>query len=715
MIANAFALSLALSAPAAPAPRPSPVVPVRRFALITAANDGGPERVTLRYARSDADSFARVLRQLGGVSPRDELRVLEPSRGELEAALSDLRDRVTSARNADERVEVLLYYSGHSDAEGLLLGDEIFTYRELQQRLTEVPADVRIAVLDSCASGAMTRTKGGTRRPPFGVDASHRVSGSAILTSSSENEAAQESDQLGGSFFTHYLVSGLRGAGDVTGDGRVTLTEAYQFAFHETLRRTEATLGGPQHPAYSFRLSGSGDVVMTDLRSTRAGLALDESLYGHLFVRDGRGDLAVELRKPAGRPVRLGLEPGPYEVTLLQDGVHYRGQLALADGVDSALEPSRLERVQGESTTLRGAGLHPSRRRVVPFDIGIIPPLSINGFTDPTLNHVSLSLGMSYGHDLEGVQLAVGASWMDARMVGGQAAVGFSHIGGSGRGVQLGVGFATAARDFEGFQSGVGFATTGDEFRGWQSAVGLAVVGGSMAGLQTAVGLNVVGGDVRGGQGAVGLNVAGDVEGAQVAAGLNVAREVSGAQVGLLNVAGSVQGLQLGLINVVEETRGLSLGLLNYATQDGILDIKVSSSDVGILGIALEIGTKYVYTGLLFSGGTWEAPDALGYGAYLGARIRPHPDWNFDIEVGSQALDADRDFSRTDLLATARITAGYEIGTGFLLYVGPALHVLVDFHDSGVERANFAPSYAARPGDGRTYLWPGFVAGLRLF
>lgn len=688
---------------------------VRRFALITAANDGGADRVALRYARSDAESFARVLRQLGGVAPQDELQVLEPTRAELGAALDELRDRVAVAQKADERVEVLLYYSGHSDGDGLLLGEERFSYRDLQLQLAKVPADVRIAVLDSCASGAMTRTKGGTRRAPFVVDASNRVRGSAILTSSSEDEAAQESDQLGGSFFTHYLVSGLRGAGDVTGDGRVTLTEAYQFAFHETLRRTEATLGGPQHPAYSFRLSGSGDIVMTDLRTTGAGLQLEEPLYGHLFVRDDQGHLAVELRKPAGRRVRLGLEPGPYEVTLLQDGVHYRGQLRLDEGRDHTLQPARLARWEGEATTLRGAGQHPSRRRVVPVDLGLIPPLSINGFADPTLNHLSLSLGMSYGHDLEGAQLAVGASWMDARMTGVQAAVGLSHVGGEGTGLQLGVGATTVARAFEGVQAAVGVATTGGDFRGWQTSVGVGVVGGSLVGLQTTVGLNVAGGAVEGGQVTVGLNVANQVNGFQLATGLNVAGQVEGAQVGLINAAGSVAGLQLGLINVVEETKGLSLGLINYATKDGILDVEVSSSDVGMLGLALELGTKFVYTGFSFSGGTWEVTDAIAYGAYLGVRMHPTSQWELEVELGHQWLDENRDFSSLDLLGSARVTLGYRLGKGVVLYAGPALHVLVDLHDAGTDRAVFAPSYAARPDQGRSYLWPGFTAGLRLF
>jgi len=79
------------------------------------------------------------------------------------------------------------------------------------------------------------------------------MKGDAFMTSSSANEASQESDAIRGSFFTYYLVSGLRGAADMIHDGRITLNEAYQYAYNETLSRTEKTMGGTQHPNYDIR------------------------------------------------------------------------------------------------------------------------------------------------------------------------------------------------------------------------------------------------------------------------------------------------------------------------------------------------------------------------------------------------------------------------------------------------------------------------------
>jgi uncharacterized caspase-like protein len=235
---------------------------LHRYLVAVGANTGGSDRVSLKYAVSDAERFADIMVRMGGVDPADSIVLREPDGGAMEAVLSDLTERITETSSTG-RIEVLVYYSGHADETGLRIGSEHLSYSDLRKRIEGIPAAVRITVLDACASGVITRLKGGQRRQPFLVDVSSDMEGWAFLTSSSGNEAAQESDVIGASFFTHYLVSGLRGAADVSGDGRVSLTEAYQFAFNETLARTTETMGGAQHPAYHINLTGTGDVVMT--------------------------------------------------------------------------------------------------------------------------------------------------------------------------------------------------------------------------------------------------------------------------------------------------------------------------------------------------------------------------------------------------------------------------------------------------------------------
>ena len=279
----------------------------------------------------------------------------QPKLRDLTDAFDLLARQASEARRAPgTRTEVIVYYSGHADEKGLLFGDDRYSYRTLRDRLDAIPADVRIAVLDACSSGAFTRIKSGRPRPAFLVDESSEMRGHAFLTSSSENETAQESDRIRASYFTHYLVSGFRGAADTSGDGKVTLSEAYQFAFSETLRRTVDTRGGAQHPSYDINMSGSGDVVMTDVRQTTATLVLGDDLEGRFFIRTAEHELVVELYKPRGRRVELAIEPGSYEVRIERDKESLSARTEVAEGARITVEARQFAPAAVEATRSRG-------------------------------------------------------------------------------------------------------------------------------------------------------------------------------------------------------------------------------------------------------------------------------------------------------------------------------------------------------------------------
>jgi hypothetical protein len=334
-----------------------PGAAMRRFALIASSNDGGPGRDRLRFADSDARAMADVLAQLGGLARADLVLLTEARPASLRASFQRLRDIVAAAPRGPARNEVLIYYSGHSDEQGLLLGGQRLEYMELRQLIDQTGADVRIAILDSCASEALIRVRGGARRPSFLSDVSSDARGYAFLTASSADEAAQESDRIGAAFFTHYLVSGLRGGADSNRDGLITLAEGYQFAYHETLRRTERTAAGAQHPAFDFQLAGKGlGVVLTDLRATSASLVLAEELAGRVYVRDQDGRLLVELLKQPPFPVQLGLAPGQYRVLLEQGGQAREAAVALRDGESRRLDGSEFTSVQLQVAVVRGGG-----------------------------------------------------------------------------------------------------------------------------------------------------------------------------------------------------------------------------------------------------------------------------------------------------------------------------------------------------------------------
>jgi hypothetical protein len=346
-------LAVVLSATLAEAVPENPPT-LRRLALVVGSNRGFEDRPALRYAVRDAERFSRVLTAMGGVLPNDALLLKEPSRRAFADALSSIGARAAEARKTSARVEVLVYFSGHADDHGLMLGAEKLGYADLRAAIRAMPADVGIAVLDACASGAITRLKGGRAYPAFMSDPSMDVQGYAFLASSSEGEAAQESDRLGGSYFTNALLTGMRGAADVSGDGRVTLGEAYQFAFNETLAQTTTSQGGAQHASYDIKMAGTGDVVMTDVRKISASLILGAEYDGRFYILDSTQHLVAELSKAPGRAMEIGLEPGQYRVYFEQARKLLSTPLKLAEGQRQELVRGGLKPAKRLPTMKRG-------------------------------------------------------------------------------------------------------------------------------------------------------------------------------------------------------------------------------------------------------------------------------------------------------------------------------------------------------------------------
>ncbi len=327
---------------------------VERYLLVAGANNGGTDRVKLRYAESDANSFAGVMSQMGGVDKSNVLRVFDPNAKAMQNGFAELEKRL-QGREADVRREVIVYYSGHADEKGLRLGSDVYTWAEFRKNVNNIDAEVKVAILDACGSGAITRTKGGVSRPAFLQDASSEMKGYAFLTSSNENEASQESDRIKGSFFTHALVGGLRGAADMTGNGKVTLSEAYQYAFDETLRNTQNTSAGSQHPNRDMNLAGTGDIVMTDLRETSAVLTLDSNLEGRLFIRDEQGNLFAELNKIRGRQIELGMPVGKYSIQMeVPSKIWMAKEVQISEGKKNVLSMNDMQNIEREKAVARG-------------------------------------------------------------------------------------------------------------------------------------------------------------------------------------------------------------------------------------------------------------------------------------------------------------------------------------------------------------------------
>lgn len=682
------------------APAPSPETQhasVRRFALVVGTNDGGVRRVKLRYAHSDASTFAGVLTELGGVRP-DDLFILEgPGRKQFLAALDAMKPRLAAAAGSAGRLELLVYYSGHSDETGLLLGEEKLAYGEFRARIDAVPAKIRLAVVDACASGALTRLKGGKRLPAFAVDQSSSLSGYAFLTSSSGTEAAQESDRIRASYFTHFLVTGLRGAADLNLDGKVTLSEAYEFAFHETLSQTEGSQAGAQHPSYDMRLTGTGDLVLTDLRGTSAGLVLDKQLHGRLFIRSGSGALVAELQKMAGRKVELGLEPGLYDMRLDQGNAFYRG-LVKVDSLshlpvalkDFEPAPREKTRERGGSDSLEesvAAGPIAPTAEWIPARAALVPALGYPGLgAGPWSHNLSVNLFVGEAHAIHGLQFSLLFNRNLGDMRGLQAAAGF-NVAVESEGVQL--GFGNAVTDHRGIQ--VGAVNIASRTTGVQA--GALNAAGNQKGLQAGL-----------------ANGARERTGAQVGL-VNAAWRGTGAQIGVLNAAGRFKGAQVGLINVAGHSEGAVIGLLNIIG-NGLHDLETTVDEKSMLRTALLLGGTHNYTWYSFDMKARSPRHLWGGSAGLGLHL-PRKPFYLDWDLGGGWLGNENDWDNYSVTARTRGLLGYQPMRYFSLFGGLSYNLEAW---PGSRRSNLNPGSTGRyMADNIRYVrWIGVFLGVRL-
>ncbi|HSQ40889.1 MAG TPA: caspase family protein, partial [Fibrobacteraceae bacterium] len=551
----AFSMLLAMTLLCSPSLLFATTTSIERYLLAVGANHGGKDRVTLRYATGDAQSIAKVFEEMGGVPAGHVLQLNDPTAEEFQKGLRTIATRIGEA-SPETRKEVVLYYSGHADEQGLLLNGTSLGWKELRKAVERLPAQVKITVLDACGSGAITRLKGGLRQPAFLVDASSDMSGYAFLTSSSENEAAQESDRIGGSYFTQVLVTGMRGAADLNHDQKVTLGEAYQFAFNETLQRTQQTSGGAQHPARDMNLTGTGDVVMTDLAQGTAVLVFAEALSGRLYVRDAQQNLVAELRKHPGRNLELGLAAGKYTVQLDHQGRWSETSISMGTQGNHLLDASKFHAVDKVHTTLRGD----------PDSSQVMDSLRITKSQNAShlnVNFVAINRGPWIGNQI-GLLLSVS----HGEMLGNQLAL-FGNISSPEMdGVQVGAGF-NFARTIHGAQINACFN-----------------MAKRMDGVQVAP-----------------INITDEIHGSQIGS-VNFARNVSDIQLSILNVAGTVENSQIGAWNTAKEVRGFQVSIWNIAgrvgrSQVGAWNIAapVEKHQIGVWNIAGPVGGNQIGAG----------------------------------------------------------------------------------------------------------------------
>lgn len=321
-----FMLALALAAP-------------HRYAVVVGSNDA-PGRPSLRYAYNDAQRFAAVLERVGGFRPDDVLTLLDPSPTRVLQTLD------TIAQKLDGREAfVLFYFSGHSDA---------LPFAEVRTKLEAMKATVKLGIVDACAGGEWTQTKGFASSAPIEIPAASLASaGSAFIASSSGVENAHETEALGASFFTHHLIAGLSGAADKSGDGDVSLGEAFEYAKERTIRDTARHAPELQHPSFEVALHGRQDLVLASVSSAPSLVDVTQDQGPLEVIQLGSGASVLEV--PEGkRSIRLALPPGKYLVRRREGSQVFAREVHIGPNSSVGVREQELELVGSMKLAMKG-------------------------------------------------------------------------------------------------------------------------------------------------------------------------------------------------------------------------------------------------------------------------------------------------------------------------------------------------------------------------
>lgn len=336
-------------APAPAAAQDPPAKPGRRVAVVVGANSPAPGRQALRYSHGDAQMLADTLVQVGRFAKTDVHVLLEPRPGEVLAAL-DAASRELASAPADSLL--LFYYSGHSDGQQVYPHGETLALTQLRDRLARSSARVRIAVVDTCRGGSWTRAKGLTVGPALDpIDLMNvATEGTALLSSSSGMESAHEAGSIRGSFFTHHLNAGLLGAADASGDGNVTLQEAFVYARERTVRDSARMAATTQHPSFDMQLRGRQDIVLTQTKASKSALLVNQKNALEI-IHLGSGATVVETPSSSGQ-LRIALPPGRYIVRRVEGARVLSKEIAISADATALLDEAQLE-AAGERLALK--------------------------------------------------------------------------------------------------------------------------------------------------------------------------------------------------------------------------------------------------------------------------------------------------------------------------------------------------------------------------
>jgi serine/threonine protein kinase len=223
----------------------------------------------LRFAARDAQTMAEALvdPEVCAFPPR-KVKVLTDAAASRDAVAHHLSKWLPE--QAQDCEIAVIYFAGHGMVsrvgqreEGYLLPhdadpDDLQTrgvlMMDLSRWIEAIEARVVVVCLD-CCHAAKVIPRGGNETPPVARDMRIRPGilqglagrGRYLIASCDDGQVSVEAEAWGHGLFTHHLLNGIRGAGDLDRDGKVGIAELFEYVA-AAVERDALSLGMVQRP-----------------------------------------------------------------------------------------------------------------------------------------------------------------------------------------------------------------------------------------------------------------------------------------------------------------------------------------------------------------------------------------------------------------------------------------------------------------------------------
>ena len=296
------------------------------FVLIVGVNQSIDDDLPpLRYADDDAARYFDLFRSLGArtylltrpdentsrLHPQAAAETREPLQRSLRETVLQLASDVEKAKK--RRVETAFYfvYAGHGNARNgkgyITLEDARLTGRQLtEQIIDKVKASETHLIVDACHSYflAYSRGPGGTRRAVRGFS---RLDGFSVdknvglLLSTSSSRESHEWEAFQAGVFSHEVRSGLYGAADADGDGRVSYKEIAAF-----VERANEAIPNERFRPRVYARPPDGRATLLDINpALHRRLEINGPEHGHYLLEDTRGVRLLDFHNAPEQNLRI--------------------------------------------------------------------------------------------------------------------------------------------------------------------------------------------------------------------------------------------------------------------------------------------------------------------------------------------------------------------------------------------------------------------------